>query len=127
MSYLNYQEYLQLGGDLKELEFNKIIDKVENMINLRTMNKIKSISVIPKEVKSLEFELIPYVKSQSTFSSSNIKTKKVKTGNVSQEETYEGKSLLDNQNYIYDLIYTYLYNVVDDSGVSVLFAGVQCD
>lgn len=127
MSYLNYQEYLQLGGSLKEGDFERVIFKVENIINLRTMNKIKSISVIPKEVKLLEFELIPYINDRFTLDLSNLKSKKVKTGNVSQEETYEVKSLLDTQNYIYDMIYSYLYNLVDDLGNSVLFVGLEYD
>lgn len=124
MSYLSYQEYVQFGGNLKELDFKRINSKAESIIDVRTFNSLKFFKLIPKEVKLLTFELIDYLYNQSILDY-NLTSKRIKTGSVSQEETYKQKSFSEIQNHMYDIIYSYLYNVCDDKGNFVLFAGVE--
>lgn len=39
-NYLNYDEYLDLGGDLEESTFNRYAFRAENAINFRTFDRI---------------------------------------------------------------------------------------
>ena len=56
--YLSYEEYMVLGGTLKEVPFNELEFECRRLIDSRTQNRLKNTNEIPQEVKMLENKMI---------------------------------------------------------------------
>lgn len=57
-SYLPYSDYKELGGTLSEDTFNQLERKAQRMLDSYTFNRIKSLTIIPDEVKEVLTEFI---------------------------------------------------------------------
>lgn len=111
---LNYGEYSTLGGKLDRREFNREVVKAECEINRRTSGRVGNMANIPEAVKVLCFELIEYPVSSGVVASESI-------GNWSR--SYADKQTQDNA--ISEMFKTYLSGIKDDTGVPLLYRGLQ--
>lgn len=114
--YLSFNEYKAFGGELNNAEFNRFAYRAEREIDNATLDRCKSLTVIPECVKRCVFELV-------TFFSENAKSGTVATmtgfSNDGYSVTYaEQKS---SQEQIADIIHTYLAE--DDN--NLLYCGVE--
>ena len=57
-SYLSYQDYKELGGDLPEDVFTKLERKAQRYLDSITFDRIKKLTVIPDEVREVLTEFI---------------------------------------------------------------------
>ncbi len=114
--YLSFNEYKAFGGELDNTEFNRFAFRAEREIDNATLNKCKSLTVIPECVKRCAFELI-------AFFANNAKNGTVTTMTGFSNDGYsvsyaEPKS---SQEQIADIIHTYLAE--DDN--ELLYCGVE--
>lgn len=129
MKYLDYDTYKILGGDIEEVEFNRLEYLSRKLIDSETHERIKydfledvnfENIVYYEDLKQLMFELIrnsaqlnninPIISSQSNEGMSISYT------TVTTEE------LKLNQT---ELIRTYLQNIKDNKGQYLLFMGIE--
>ena len=111
--YLNYSEYIELGGTLPEMPFNILEFEAKKKIDERTQNRLKDIKEIPQEIKICMYAIINKIKSYNdtnnksmAYSSESIDGYSVSYANVSRE-TIKTKDAEIN-----DIIRTYLTGVI---------------
>jgi len=114
--YLNYEEYIELGGTLEEVPFNELEFECSRIIDSNTQNRLKNVNEIPKEVKMLEFKMIEdlqnyYIslkEAQNGLQSENTDGYSVTYIPSSQiEQLVKGK-----KDVLEDLISNYLFGVI---------------
>ena len=125
--YLSYQEYVELGGTLKEVPFNELEYECERIIDSRTQSRLKKVDEIPQEVKMLEYKMLENLQGYYTS------LKKAQSG-VSSENTdgYSATYISSNQigqlvegniEVLQELISTYLFGVIVNNE-HLLYIGV---
>ena len=77
MSYLTYEEYQNMGGQLSDSAFTSYLWDVESKLNYLTNNRIKNLEEIPEAVKRLVFKLV------SLYDSSFSGSETAQLGNLS--------------------------------------------
>lgn len=121
--YLQYSEYIELGGTLTEMPFNILEFEARKKIDERTQRRLLNVSDIPQEVKMCMYKLINtldvYNKTQKkgNISSESIDGYSVSYKDVSQTTTQAKNIELDN------IITTYLINTVVNN-THILYLGV---
>lgn len=125
--YLNYEEYMVLGGTLEEVPFNELEYECRRIIDSRTQNRLKNADKIPEEVKMLENKMLQtlqgyYVslnKAQSGVASENTDGYSVSYISSNQiSQLIEGKI-----DVLQDLVSTYLFGVIVNNE-HLLYCGV---
>lgn len=126
--YLEYDEYLELGGSLAETPFNILEFEARRKIDERTQGRLKNVANVPQEVKMCTFALISSLNSYGNSASGNNKniasestdgySVSYVTGGTIQEMIHS-KSVELN-----DIINTYLIGVVVD-GQHIMYLGVK--
>ncbi len=125
--YLNYGEYLVLGGTLEEVPFNELEYECRRIIDSRTQNRLKNVDKIPQEVKMLENKMIKTL--QGYYGS----LEKAQAG-VASENTdgYSVTYIPSNQigdlieheyGHLHELISDYLFGVIVNNE-HLLYCGV---
>lgn len=125
MDYLEYQEYLDLGGVCDEAAFNRNVDRSCSVIDSYTYNRIANMSTIPKRVKTLCRDLIEYYATNSNVNEKNVDSWSQSAGTVSESVSYSSKATEDIQKDVQNLVFEYLWNVMDDNGTPVLYKGAS--
>lgn len=121
--YLQYSEYIELGGTLTEMPFNILEFEARKKIDERTQRRLLNVSDIPQEVKMCMYKLINtldvYNRTQEkgNISSESIDGYSVSYRDVSQTTTQAKNIELDN------IITTYLINTVVNN-THILYLGV---
>ena len=121
--YLQYAEYIELGGTLTEMPFNILEFEARKKIDERTQRRLLNVSDIPQEVKMCMYKLINtldvYNRTQEkgNISSESIDGYSVSYRDVSQTATQAKNIELDN------IITTYLINTVVNN-THILYLGV---
>lgn len=121
--YLQYSEYIELGGTLTEMPFNILEFEARKKIDERTQRRLLNVSDIPQEVKMCMYKLINtldvYNRTQEkgNISSESIDGYSVSYKDVSQTTTQAKNIELDN------IITTYLINTVVNN-THILYLGV---
>lgn len=121
--YLQYSEYIELGGTLTEMPFNILEFEARKKIDERTQRRLLNVSDIPQEVKMCMYKLINtldvYNRTQEkgNISSESIDGYSVSYRDVSQTTTQSKNIELDN------IITTYLINTVVNN-THILYLGV---
>lgn len=121
--YLQYSEYIELGGILTEMPFNILEFEARKKIDERTQRRLLNVSDIPQEVKMCMYKLINtldvYNRTQEkgNISSESIDGYSVSYRDVSQTTTQAKNIELDN------IITTYLINTVVNN-THILYLGV---
>lgn len=124
MQYLEYQEYLNIGGVLDSTAFNRYITRACGVITNATHNRISEMATVPDEVKAACRDLVEYIASNAD-TGKTVTSRSQSSGPVSQSESYEIKSQEQQDTEMYNIMRDYLMSVEDDSGTALLYRGCR--
>ena len=122
MQYIEYQEYLGIGGICDATAFNRNIDRACGIIDNATHNRIECMAEIPQRAKALCRDLVEYL-ANDFGSSKQVSSHSQSAGGVSESESYATKTTDDVYGDIQNMIYDYLLNATDDNGTPLLYRG----
>lgn len=122
MQYLEHQEYLNIGGVLDSIAFNRYITRACGVITNATQNRILKMAAVPDEVKALCRDLVEYMAS-NTDTGKTVTSRSQSSGPVSQSESYEVKTQETQSAEMHGIICDYLMSVNDDNGTPLLYRG----
>lgn len=123
MQYIEYQEYLELGGVCDATAFNHNIDRACAMIDIRTQSRLECFEEIPQIVKIVCADLINYI-ATNTVEKPFVTSKTQSAGGVSESESYATKTAEDYANDL-DRIFEPLAVVKTKNGISILYKGAM--
>lgn len=123
MQYIDFQEYLGIGGVCDAAAFNRNIDRACGIIDNATHNRVEAMEKIPPKVKALCRDLIEYIATNFSVTEKAVSSWSEGTGPVSESVSYVQKSKDEMQNDIDELIYQYLGSESDDNGTPLLYRG----
>lgn len=123
MAYLEYQEYLDIGGVCDVTTFNRNIDRACSIIDGYTYKRIENMKSVPREAKALCRDLIEYFANNANVSEKDISSWSQSAGNVSESVTYVQTATDEMFRSVKTLVFDYLWAVVDDNGTPVLYRG----
>ena len=122
MQYLDYQEYVSIGGICDLTAFNRNIDRACGIIDNATHNRIECMEEVPQRAKALCRDLVEYLARNDTTEIA-VTSRSQSAGGVSESESYATKTADDVYSDIQNMIYDYLLNVADDKGTPLLYRG----
>lgn len=122
MQYLDYQEYVSIGGVCDATAFNRNIDRACGIIDNATHNRIECMAEVPQRAKALCRDLVEYLARNDTTEVA-VTSRSQSAGGVSESESYATKTADDIYGDIQNMIYDYLLNVTDDKGTPLLYRG----
>ena len=122
MQYLDYQEYVSIGGVCDATAFNRNIDRACGIIDNATHNRIECMAEVPQRAKALCRDLVEYLARNDTTEIA-VTSRSQSAGGVSVSESYATKTSDDVYGDIQNMIYDYLLNVTDDKGTPLLYRG----
>jgi hypothetical protein len=122
MQYLDYQEYVSIGGVCDTTAFNRNIDRACGIIDNATHNRIECMKEVPQRAKALCRDLVEYL-ANDFGSSKQISNHSQSAGGVSESESFVIRSIEERAGEIDDMVKDYLLNEVDDNGTSLLYRG----
>lgn len=122
MQYLDYQEYVSIGGVCDTTAFNRNIDRACGIIDNATHNRIDCMAEVPQRAKALCRDLVEYLARNDTTEIA-VTSRSQSAGGVSESESYATKTSDDVYGDIQNMIYDYLLNVTDDNGTPLLYRG----
>lgn len=122
MRYIEYQEYLDIGGVLDSTAFNRNIDRACGIIDNATHNRVEYMAEVPQRAKALCRDLVEYLARYST-SDMVVSSRSQSAGGVSESESYVTKTDVELQADIDNMIADYLMAETDDNGTPLLYRG----
>ena len=122
MQYLDYQEYLKIGGVCDATAFNRNIDRACAMIDNRTQSRLECFEEIPQIVKVVCVDLVEYISTNTV--EKTVTSKSQSAGGVSESESYATKTAEDFANDL-DRIFEPLAVVKTKNGISILYRGAM--
>lgn len=122
MQYLDYQEYVSIGGVCDTTAFNRNIDRACGIIDNSTHNRIKCMAEVPQRAKALCRDLVKYL-ANDFGSSKQVSNHSQSAGGVSESESFVIRSIEERAGEIDDMVKDYLLNEVDDNGTPLLYRG----
>ena len=129
--YLEYDEYLELGGTLDMMPFNLLEFEARKKIDERTQGRLVGIEVVPEEVKLCVFALINTIDSYAGSSSSASNRHIASESTDGYSVTYNTitldrvKEIVKSKNVeLNDTINTDLYGVIVNNE-HILYLGVK--
>ena len=125
MQYLDYQEYVSIGGICDAAAFNRNIDRACGIIDNATHNRIEDMAEVPQRAKALCRDLVEYLARYST-SDMVVSSRSQSAGGVSESESYVTKTEVELQADIDNMIADYLLAETDDNGTPLLYRGCSC-
>lgn len=125
MAYLDYDEYIKIGGVCDLTVFNHNIDRACSVIDAYTFNRISIMAKTPEIVKPLCRDLVEYYATNSNVNEKEVSSWSQSAGPVSESVSYSAKSSDDIGMDIRNLIFEYLWTVTDDNGTPVLYKGAS--
>lgn len=125
MTYLEYQEYLELGGVCDETAFKRNIDRACSVIDGYTYNRIEKMSEIPRRAKVLCRDLVEYFATNVNINEKGVASWSQSAGAVSESVSYDTKATEDIEKDIKGIIFDYLWYVLDDNGTPILYKGAK--
>ena len=125
MTYLEYQEYLELGGVCDETAFKRNIDRACSVIDGYTYNRIEKMSEIPQRAKVLCRDLVEYFATNVNINEKGVASWSQSAGTVSESVSYDTKATEDIEKDIKGIIFDYLWYVLDDNGTPILYKGAN--
>ena len=124
MTYLTYEEYINIGGVLDITAFNRSIDRVCGFVDSQTFNRIKRMSAVPRMVKACVRDLVEYV-ANNFLNTKSVTSRSQSAGGVSESESYSVKSIDVLNSEMLDIVYSYLSSESDDYGVPLMYRGAS--
>ena len=122
MRYIEYQEYLGIGGICDATAFNRNIDRACGIIDNATHNRIECMAEVPQRAKALCRDLVEYLARNDTTEIA-VTSRSQSAGGVSESESYATKTADDIYGDIQNMLYDYLGNEKDDKGTPLLYRG----
>lgn len=122
MRYIEYQEYLGIGGICDATAFNRNIDRACGIIDNATHNRIECMAEVPQRAKALCRDLIEYLARNDTTEIA-VTSRSQSAGGVSESESYATKTDVELQADIDNMIVDYLMAETDDNGTPLLYRG----
>lgn len=124
MTYLTYEEYSKdLGGVLDLTAFNRNIDRVCAMIDIRTHSRLEAFEDIPQIVKVVCRDLIEYISSNSV-EKPIVTSKSESQGLISESVSYATKTAEDFSIDL-DRIFEPLGTVKTKNGIQIDYRGAM--
>lgn len=126
--YLEFDEYVELGGSLNETPFNILEFEARRKIDERTFGRLKLLEEQPIEVKMCMFALINSINSYNNAyqnsNNRNVASESVGSYSVSYASGTQIQEIINSKNVeIEEIIRTYLMGVVVN-GEHILYIGV---
>lgn len=122
--YLNYSEYIELGGTLPEMPFNILEFEARRKINERTQNRLLNVEDIPQEVKMCIYTLISKIETYNSANSKGIAYSSESTDGYSITYANVTRETLKTKDAeLNDIIRTYLTGVIVNNE-HILYLGV---
>lgn len=125
MAYLDYYEYLNLGGVCDEATFNRNIDRVCGVIDNATFNRIHAMEEVPSNVKSLCRDLVEYYSTNFNLNEREIKSYSESAGAVSESVSYVDRDTDKIKSEVDDIILEYLGSLTNDNGIPLMYRGAS--
>lgn len=122
MTYLTYDEYREMGGELEETAFKRNIDRACAFVDSHTQNRLQSILKVSQRVKACMRDLVEYL-ANNVSSGKAITSKSQSAGGVSESESYATKTLDEINAEMLCIVYDYLINETDDYGTPLMYRG----
>ena len=122
MQYLDYQEYVSIGGICDATAFNRNIDRACGIIDNATHNRIECMAEVPQRAEALCRDLVEYLARNDTTEIA-VTSRSQSAGGVSESESYATKTADDVYGDIQNMVYDYLLNITDDNGTPLLYRG----
>ena len=121
MTYLTFEEYSNLGGELETTAFNRNIDRACTMIDIRTQSRLETFDEIPRIVKVVCRDLLEYI-TYNSVEKPFVTSKSESAGVISESVSFAVKSVED---YTADLnrILEPLGTVTTPNGVRIDYRG----
>lgn len=123
--YIEYGEYLSIGGVCDLTAFQRNIDRACSIVDSYTYDRIKKMSSVPFKVKALCRDLIEYYATNANVNEKEVSSWSESAGAVSESMSYMTKSTDDFERDIRNLVFEYLWTVTDDKGTPVLYKGAS--
>ena len=121
--YLEYNEYTNLGGTLKQTPFNLLEYNARKRIDEKTFGRLINLTNIPQEVKLCVFELINVLESYTTTENKGVLSENIDGYSISYNKP--NKIITEAKNSeLDDVITNYLANTTIDN-IPVLYRGTD--
>lgn len=121
--YIDYSEYMSMGGIADLTVFNRNIDRACSVLDAYTYGRLENMKTIPTKVKAACRDLIEYYATNANVSEKNIASWSESAGEVSEKISYATKNSDDTEKEVRNIIFEYLWSVVDDNCTPVLYKG----
>lgn len=125
--YLIHDEYVDLGGTLKEVPFNLLEYDVRKMIDERTFGRLININrkELPQDVKVCVFKMIEIKEKYQSLKSQNkaIVSENIDGYSVTYRKQEESDIKAENRE-LQDVMKSYLSNVIINN-IPILYLGVE--
>lgn len=125
MQYLDYQEYVSIGGVCDATAFNRYIDRACGIIDNATHNRIECMAEVPQRAKALCRDLVEYLATNGNVAEKDVSSWSESGGPVSESISYVSKTKEEMQTDIDGLVYEYLGSETDDCGRPLLYRGAM--
>ena len=122
MRYIEYQEYLGIGGICDATAFIRNIDRACGIIDNAAHIRIECMAEVPQRAKALCRDLVEYL-ANDFGSSKQVSSHSQSAGGVSENESFVIRSIEERAGEIDDMVKDYLLNEVDDNGTPLLYRG----
>lgn len=123
MAYIDYYEYLNLGGVYDEATFLRNIDRTCAIIDNATSSRLQNMAEIPHTVKALCRDLVDYYATNWKFNEKEVVSYSESAGSLSESITYASRNIEKLKRETDDMIEEYLGSVTNDNGVPLLYRG----
>lgn len=123
--YLTYTEYMDRGGSMERIRFERLEYKAERKLKTLTFSRIDGMQQIPEVVKRLMMELIT-VSENADGVSSGSEGPVSSFSNDGYSETYGSARDTSYYDGIFnDVCQDFLLEETDDHGIPLMFCGVK--
>lgn len=123
--YIEYGEYLSMGGACDLTVFQRNIDRACSVLDAYTYGRLEKMSNIPLKVKAACRDLIEYYATNANVSEKGISSWSENAGAVSESVSYESKNTEDIEKDVRNIVFEYLWTVLDDNGTPILYKGAM--
>lgn len=138
-TYLSYDDYIDMGGNLGEEQFDELAFEAKSQIDWYTFHRLDNFEIIPEEVARCMFYLIKLLKEQSDAlmpdSDSSVSTGVDKTiasqsndgVSISYNILSASQAVEMSEKKINQTVSRYLNGVKDSLGRRILYRGLYPD
>ena len=123
MQYIEYQEYLGIGGICDATAFNRNIDRACAMIDIRTQSRLETFEEIPQIVKVVCRDLVDYI-STNSVEKPFVTSKSESQGPISESISYATK-IAEDYSADLDRIFEPLGLVKTKNGIQIDYRGAM--